>query len=309
MSYVQPANPLTESILDFGFLNHQLTLNIEGPVSFYWTDFKEACELYREKSIHDPQVKAAFEKKMADLERMKQMPVWIRTDSSITHTNLYDLYQSHILHKSQNPQNVLTSGPTDISFISPSGPFKKLAVTDCFNLENYQDFVLVLLLQRKLKEREFRIRLQSRLLIEYGEQSSQASLVDLEQITSSGLLFKCTANVFFQEIRPNGHVRVLMKNSMFDSINHAQNWEETREVLTHWPARPLYTQNKQESFRLNCEDFQITSRFDFGSTQEVYFFVSFDVTRKSNEIATMKIEKFVQKARTHILEIVKNNAA
>ncbi|MBY0516293.1 MAG: hypothetical protein K2P81_05260 [Bacteriovoracaceae bacterium] len=280
-----------------GGLNETLILNQQGPVSFHWSDFKDSCRSYQQKIEVDPVMKAEYESKILELERLQTMPVWIKSEKETTHTTLFNLYQDFILENMWQGKDAHPHAPYDISFISPSGPFKKISITDCFNIQTYQDFVMVFLLQGKLPQRDFRLRVPSKLLAEFGSNMSEVGLIDLQQITSSGLLLKCSSKTFFQSIRPDGQVRLMFKTSPLESANQIKNWTSFKDVVAAWGLNPFYSHNKQEAFLLNCSDFQIASRFDFGVTNEVYLFVSFEHLKNANLVIATKLMNFISSGK------------
>lgn len=287
-------------------LKDAILLNPQAAVCFHWADFHETCATYAHRVQKDVGLKGEFEAKIKELSELKRTPVWIKNTKELIHTNLYQLYQDFILEKMWQNQDAHPHAPYDISFISPSGPFKKLSVTDCFNLQTYQDFTHVFLLQGKLPQREFRLRVPSRLLMEYGAGFLEATLVDLEQITGSGLLIRCCGKTFFHQMRPKQQVRLMFKSAPLDVF---QGTKDFRESIATWSQNPFYSHNKQEAFILNCEDFQVASRFDFGETQDIYLFVSFTTLKSSHRLMGEKIERFIAKAKESMRSLLISKAA
>lgn len=289
-------------------LNEILVLNEQGPISFHWTDFQESCRFYQDRIARDPALRKEYETKLSDLSKLRLMPVWIRGNGETLHTSLFELYQDFILERLWKADSH-PHAPYDISFISPSGPYKKLSITDCFNVHTYQDFILVFLLQGKLPQREFRLRTKSRLLVEFGNHYGEAGMLDLEQITSGGLLLKCQSKQFFKGIRPHRKLRLLVKTSGLDEVSRAHDWQNFKDSIAKWGTNPFYTQNKQEAFNLDCNDFQIASRFDFSQTNDIYLYLKFDSLKASNEIMAQRLEKFIVKGREAMKQLLAKKAA
>jgi hypothetical protein len=299
------ATPLTSS---WQGLNETVILNPNGPVSFQWTDFHETCQLNQARLKNDVVFKAEFEQKTHELQKLRGMPVWLRTpNSQIIQTNLYELYQDAIFERHWCGQE--SHAPCEVSFISPSGPYKKFAVVDCLNSHTYQDFVQCFLLEGKLPQRDFRLRVPGRLLMEFGPGLSGAGLIDLQQITSTGLLFKCPAPLFFNEVRPHGKLRLLIKSSSLDGANISSNWEGFQQAIGEWGLNPFYTQNKLEAFMLSCTDFQVASRFDFGQTQDVYLFVDYKALESSHQLMAQHFARFVKTGRSHMKQFLLSKSA
>lgn len=289
-------------------LNETVVLNPRGPVSFQWTDFHETCQLNQARLKTDAAFRAEFDHKRNELQKLRAMPVWLRTATSqIIQTNLYELYQDAIFERHWCGQE--SHAPCEVSFIAPSGPYKKFAVVDCLNSHTYQDFVQYFLLEGKLPQRDFRLRVPCRLLVEFGPGLSGAGLIDLHQITTSGLLFKCPVPLFFNEVRPHGNLRLLIKTASLDGANKTSDWEGFQQAISQWELNPFYTQNKLEAFTLACTDFQVASRFDFGQTQDVYLFVSYKVLGSSHELMAQHFVRFVKTGRSHMKQFLLKKSA
>jgi hypothetical protein len=214
-------------------------------VSFQWSDFYETCQLNQDRLKSDAIFKAEFDQKSAELQKLREMSVWLRTpNNQVIQTTLFDLYQDAIFERHWCGQE--SHAPCEVSFIAPSGPYKKFAVVDCLNNHTYQDFVQYFLLEGKLPQRDFRLRVPSRLLMEFGSGLSGAALIDLQQITSAGMLFKCPAPLFFNHVRPHGKLRLLIKTSSLAEANRSSDWDEFQRAIGEWELNPFYTQNKQD---------------------------------------------------------------
>lgn len=269
-----------------------------SPLQFMWSDFDECCEYFREKMKLEGETAKLRAQKLAEIAHLKNIPVWIRKGTKLYTTHLFDIYESHLQQKTIFDYDV--TAPMDISFISPSGPFKKMAITDCLNIQNYQDFVFLSLLENKLPSREFRLRLNSRLLFEAGANFEHTLLGSLCQVTSKGLLFKVKASDFFTKIKDASQLRLLMNTQIFESTKESLTWQEVKSTAKNWPAHPLYTQNKNDAFLIDPKELQLAHRFDYGRTSEVYFFVSFAHLSQSHGVMVKKIEKFLFEMKTCI---------
>ncbi len=284
-------------------LNETIVLNPNGPVSFQWTDFHETCQLNQARLKTDAVFKAEFDQKTSELQKLRGMAVWLRTPSNqVIQTTLFELYQDAIFERHWCGQE--SHAPCEVSFIAPSGPYKKFAVVDCLNSQTYQDFVQYFLLEGKLPQRDFRLRVPGRLLMEFGAGFSGAGLIDLQQITSTGLLFKCPAALFFNQVRPHGKLRLLIKTSSLDDANKSSDWESFQQAIGEWGTHPFYTHNKMQAFTLSCTDFQVASRFDFGQTQDVYLFVDYKALESSHLLMAQHFARFVKTGRAHMKQLL-----
>jgi hypothetical protein len=287
---------------DLLHLDHEFELFPQAedgsPLQFIWSDYNECCAYFHEKTKGDSDVAKLREQKLAEISHLKNIPVWIKKGHKLYTTHLYDIYQSHLQQKTIFDYDV--AAPLDISFISPSGPFKKMAISDCLNIQSYQDFVSLSLLDNKLPSREFRLRLQSRLLLESGSDFEHTFLGNLCQLTAKGLLFKVKSGDFFNKIKGTSQLRLLMNTQIFESTKDHVTWTQVKNTAKNWPAHPLYTQNKNDAFILDPKELQLAHRFDYGRTSEVYFFVTFKHLSSSHTLMVKRIEKFLVEIKSCI---------
>lgn len=278
-----------------------------SPLQFIWSDYDECCAHFREKMKGDADVAKLREQKLTEISHLKNIPVWIKKGHKLYTTHLFEIYESHLQQKTIFGYDV--TAPMDISFISPSGPFKKMAISDCLNIQSYQDFVFLSLLDNKLPSREFRLRLQSRLLFESGSDFQHTLLGNLCQVTTKGLLFKVKAVDFFNKIKDSTQLRLLMNTQIFESTKDDVTWTDVKNTAKNWPAHPLYTQNKNDAFLIDPKELQLAHRFDYGRTSEVYFFVPFKHLSASHALMVKRIEKFLVEMKSCIKNTMTKKSA
>lgn len=299
----------TELPLEAERLTDQVSFG-DSNVSFHWSDFREGCRLWQTRIAIEPGLRRDYEKRLHEMQKLKNLPIWIRAGKTTTQTNLFDLYEGFICDQMWHGDDVFPHAHYDISLISPSGPFKEMPITNCFNLQTYRDFVMVFLLQDKLPRRDFRLRVKSKVLAEYGPNFNDAGLLELEQITANGLLFKTTGAKYYSGMAPHHEVRLLFKTSFLAAATQAGDSQEFRREIEAWTSNPFYTHDKAESFIFNCKDVKSSARFDGNATQECYLMVSFDTIAASNGPLKQRLQSFVKVAQKNILEMLeKKNAA
>ena len=179
-----------------------------------------------------------------------------------------------------------------------------MPVTNCFNLQTYRDFVMVFLLQDKLPRRDFRLRVKSKLLAEYGANLRDASLIELEQISAGGILLRVNGGDFYGKMLPHQQVRLLFKTNFLATICKTRGASEFRNEMSGWNNNPFYTHDKTEAFTFDCKAIQSMSRFDGDATSECFLRISFEVMAKSNPAQAQRLQNFVKVAQQSILEML-----
>jgi hypothetical protein len=129
-------------------LGEEFSLCDNGTMVFHWADYHKTCDLIKERLQTDSTIQRDFDKREASVNRLELIPVWIRTKSKIHQTTMYELYERYILNQSHF-LGVDPFGAIDISFISANGPFRNLAISECFNKSVYHDFVMLYLLNSR----------------------------------------------------------------------------------------------------------------------------------------------------------------
>lgn len=276
-------------------LGEELQLCENGNMVFHWADFHETCDVIKSKLETSESLKVDFKKREESIKRLSLIPVWIKTPHKVHQTTMYNLYERYLLNQSQSV-GLDPFGPIDISFISGTGPFKSMAIAECFSRITYHDFVLVFLLKGQLPKRDFRIRLKSKVLLEYGAELAHAKLVNLEQMTTSGLLLSVESDLFLKEISQGQKMRLLLDSETLKNAN-GKNLVELKAYLSQFAFNLLYSSKKEEGLDCDVSDFVVQSSFDFFKNKKVYLFVSFNTLGKKNPKPTKILEGFISYSR------------
>lgn len=285
-------------------LGEEFVLCENGNIVFHWADFYETCDMIKNQLEKDPALLQDFKHREHALTRLGLIPVWVRTESKIHQSTMLELYEKFILNQSHLLGGVDPFCPLDISFISGTGPFKSMSIAECFNKSTYRDFVLVYLLQGKLPKRDFRIRLRSKILLEYGQNFGQAELVALEQLTMNGMLLSIDAETYMKKVSEQESVRILVNSKMLQE-GKDKNLGDLKNHLSQYAFNLLYSSNKEDSMVCRLKDFSIQSSFDFSKSKKVYLFISYDKLAEVHPYSVKSIKDFVMQTK----DLVKDHYA
>jgi hypothetical protein len=289
-----PANFLNESTIRHG-LGEEFHLCENGHMVFHWTDFHETCDVIKERLENEPGLNLELQKKLAALERLSQVPVWIRSKVKVHQTTMYELYHQYILNQTKLARDIDPFGPMAISFISSTGPFRELAITECFNQMIYKDFVMMFLLQNKLPKRDYRIRIKAKVLMEYGADYNQAALINLEQLTMQGLLLSIDSSFFLKEMSHQDELRFFIDTSVLAN-SCDKTLPELKEYLNQHALNLLYSSNKKDAMTCKVSDLSVQSSFDFLKNNKVFIFISYQ-KMNSSENSISGITSFINHTR------------
>lgn len=278
MGQVSVANYFPQSFLNENSLHHSLgeefALGENGVMVFHWADFHETCDSVKVALENDPELLEDFKRREVGIAHLAQIPVWIKTPSKVHQSNMHELYEKHIFNRTQVLGGVDPFGPIELSFISGTGPFKTMAITECFNRTIYRDFILINLLRGKLPKRDFRVRLKSKVLFEYGEDYAKAQLVNLDQLTSNGFLFSVDADLFQKEMTSSEGVRILLDTNALKTAL-GKNLEELKAHFSQYAFNLMYSSSKSDAICCKLSDFSLQSSFDFFKNKKVFLFIPY----------------------------------
>ncbi len=267
---------------------------------FHWADFHQTCDLVKSRIESDPAMRTDYKIKEEGLKRQALIPVWIRTDKKVHQTTMFDLYERYILNQMKLSLGIDPFGSIEISFISGTGPFKEMAISECFNRITYKDFIMVYLLKGKMPRREYRIRLKSKILMEYGAEFSKSHLINLEQLTSHGLLMSLDYDFYLKNIASASEVRLLIDSKcLTQSLDKPL--PELKAHMAQYAFNLLYSSSREDSISCEIKQFDAQSSFDFLKNKKVYLFVSYDKLSGSHE-KIRDIKQFVTHTKNLILD-------
>lgn len=283
-------SPLTKA------LGEEFILCDNGTMVFHWADFFETCDAIKSQLQANPILLNDFKQRENALQRLLQIPVWVRTEKKIHQTTMHELYEKYILNQSQLLGGVDPFSVLEISFISGTGPFKAMSIAECFNKTTYRDFILVYLIHGKLPKRDYRIRLKSKVLAEFGAGYGEAELISLEQLTMNGILFSMESDLYLKKITHQETIRILLNTKML-SDGHGKDLEALKGHLSQFAFNLLYSSKKEDCIVCDRSDFSVQSSFDFSKNKRVYLFIPYSKLNEKYPDPIRSIKEFVNHTR------------
>lgn len=273
-------------------LGQEFVLCENGNMVFHWADFHETCDLISAQIDSDEELLEDFKGRENALKRLALIPVWIRTEYKIQQSTMFDLYEKYILNQIQPLTGIDPFCPLDISFISGTGPFKSMSIAECFNRGTYRDFIMVYLLKGKLPKRDFRIRLKSKILLEYGKSFRNAELVSLEQLTVNGLLISMDSEAYLQKVSNQEYVRLLV-NTRILAEGKNKDLDSLKGFLSQFAFNLLYSSHKEDNLTVGLKEMSIQSSFDYSFNKRVFLFISYEKLSQMHPASVKTIQDFV----------------
>lgn len=169
------------------FSSYQLSAN--DSLSFHWADAGETCQFLKRNIKNRGSKYFEFKKLLEHIHDLKMALVWVRSDSRIIQTNLFELYHMMVNPLKNGNLNFLQYDACDLSLIGPTGPFKSVHLKAWLNRDDYLSVVYKCILSGELPAREFRVRSAGKILCYYGANNNNSCVLHVKQIGLSGLLF------------------------------------------------------------------------------------------------------------------------
>ena len=278
-------------------LGDVFSLSSLGLITFHWADFSKTCQSLEQQIKTDETLSRDFALTKERVNSLKTIPIWIKTQHRILQFNLYDLYSSYIQNHAADRLDPHL--PMDISFISGSGPFKTLAISECFNHQLYREMVMVLLLEQKLPRRDFRVRVKAKVLAEYGDNFEHGHLLHLEQMTQHGLLFACDSDFYFKQWPKIKNLRILLNTQMMDEASK-MSLEEMRQYFDQFPFNLMYSSKKEDAISSETHQWKTNSGFDFFQQKKVYLFLPFSALGGKHPERVQHLKGFIETTKSMV---------
>jgi hypothetical protein len=300
LSHVLPVSFLNESTLQRS-LGEEFSLSDKGNMVFHWADFHETCDAVKKAMEDNQEMGEEFRRKEHSLALLAHIPVWVKTKAKVHQTTMFELYEKTILNQSGAGTQSDLSGNQEISFISGTGPFKSMTVHQCFNPQTYKDFIMVYLIKGQLPKRDYRIRLKSKILMEYGQQSEHAQLIQLEQLAMNGILISMDSDFYHQEITGLSEIRFMM-DTQFLMEGATKNLAELKTFLSQYAFNLMYSSRKEDAVTCKLSDFKVQSSFDFLQIKKVYLYMNYEKLHFAQPETLKAVKAFVEHTRELVRE-------
>jgi hypothetical protein len=290
-------------------LGDEFYLCDHGNMIFHWADFYETCEAIKRQLESNELLRSDFKKREIAISRLQLIPIWIRTKKKVYQLTMFDLYETYITSNSHFVDDLDPVSPIELSFISGTGPFKTMAIAECFSQITYKDFVMVFLLKDKLPKRDYRIRLKAKVLVEFGENFSQARLINLEQMTAKGLLLSLDWNFYMEELSKSEKIRILLETqSLNESLGKTVT--ELKKHLSQHTFNLMYSSRKEDAVELASDQLTVQSSFDFLKNKKIYLYIGYDKMMQGSPEITKSLMSFMNYSRdlirAHYIQLEKN---
>lgn len=263
-------------------LSEPISLCGKDTMCFHWSDSVRYCEIVESNLSTDTHLFKDYQKRKIAISNLKKISVWIKSKKKIIETTVYDLYDQFLLSKDLMLNDLDPYFEYHISFLSASGPFKKISIVSCFNESLFYDFKFIYLIENLIPRGDFSLRLRSKVLIEYGENFDQVQIVGVNQIGHDGILISIPYDLFLNEISHLDKLRILLNSSQL-RLNETSGLNDLKENLGKYSFNLLYTSKKSDSAEIKLNEIVMRGRGDFFTQDKrVFLLIPYSAMEKSH---------------------------
>ncbi|MBL7665335.1 MAG: hypothetical protein JNM93_09385 [Bacteriovoracaceae bacterium] len=277
-------------------------------INFHWADYSLTCDLYRDLVKKDSKFHQAHNSIVMNLEKLKTVPVWVKTIDNVTTLSLYDIYDALATKGKMSRFYVNKANKLVISFAGPNGPFEVLSPSECVNLDRYTDFIFSYLLQGKIPTRDFRLRCQGKVGCYYDVCFNKQTEIDVEQITSDGILFSTKDNELKNKLLYSKEIKILMNLDLFHKVLK-KSFNELRNAFSDYRFNLFFTRDSRHSYHVIPKHLYFYQAYDHDMTGITYIYCYFQNFKGNNDVLENILKEFTDQIRNQLKEEIFNKAA
>ncbi len=242
-----------------------LTPNSKFPIWIHWSNDPYLTNKVRE-GVKNGQMKSQFDQLSQQLDNLKSVPLWLKLEDSILKLSAFDLYHTLCLHFRNGQFEDQLFNCQEISFVSPTGPFKELTIVDCIHSKTIESFIYKNLLQNNLAQRAFRVFTKGSAKLSFGEFQEHSLDIAVEQLTDHGVLFSSDDFKLLEVIDDEQFFKIQM------TLKNLKNYFDETSDFDPEKSDLFYSKNLTESFRVNSTHLLKSLKYDSNETGKFFLF-------------------------------------
>jgi len=190
-------------------LNECIDFDESSILKFHWANDRLASDYIGYLKDEDVKTKKRIKSLKYEIEKLKEVPIWLRGKTGQIKSDLHNLYMSYLDPRIRSKwfeiEDIL------VSTYYESGPFITTKSMRWFNKEIFEKFIYLNLLDSKRFQRKFRLNIDVPYELKTGVNPFRIIPLRLKQISDNGVLFLFENYTFLNEDFKNQPV-ILRKN-------------------------------------------------------------------------------------------------
>ncbi len=268
-------------------------------MSFHWADYGLTCNIYKDMLRNDNKFQSYHGALLANLEKLKTIPLWIKTLDGISTMSLYDVYDSLVTKGKLSRFYVNSSGKLVMSFHGPRGPFEVLSPADCVNHERYTELVFTHLLDGRIPTRDFRVRCSGKVLCYYEVCFNKVTNLEVEQVTTDGILFSTQDNDLRDKLATSKEIKLLLNLDIFHQTLR-QSFNDLRNAFSDYKFNLFFTRDAKHSYHVVPKFLSFYQGHDHDISGTTYIFVHFHHFKGNDDMVENVLKEFTVQLRSQI---------
>ncbi len=230
---------------------------------------------------------------MSSIQELKKVKIWLKTDDNILNMSLFDIYQGMVKHLRDGSFEEQLYNCNDISFIGPLGPFTPMSLVEVVNDDLLEKFVFLEVLQNRLPLRRFRLHTDGKVKLKCAADLEMSAIVNLKQITNSGLIFSTKQDLLLQYLEQGEIVKFFIDTRNIHKIN-INGFHASKKIDEFF-----YTEDELRYFYIESKRIIKTLSYKSSFNNEIYLYCRYHDMLESD--VPRVFEQFVSHSSQELL--------
>jgi hypothetical protein len=283
-------------------------LTVNNNMSFHWADYSLTCELYMDLIRKDTRVSSAHHTIVKNMDKLKTIPLWVKTIDGVSTLSLYDIYDALATKGNVSRLYVNKAGKMVVSFHGPGGPFEVLSPSECINKERFTELIFSNLLNGKLPVRDFRVRCNGKALVYYDLCFNKNTTINIEQITTDGILFSTSERDLREKILFSKEIKVLINLNLFHEVLK-KSLTDVRNSFSEYTMNLFYTRDSRDAFHIQPKNLKFYQSYDYDLTGKQYMYCHYSNIKGQNDSLENILREFIEQLRSQLKEEIFSKVA
>ncbi|MDD0851973.1 hypothetical protein HBN50_02645 [Halobacteriovorax sp. GB3] len=194
---------------------HELTKN--GNLYFHWANWAESCKYQKSLLYKNSKQSKRLKNLEAELEKLKDIPIWLSIKNERHEICLYDLYKAYLDPRLKSAWFDVHS-ETLVSSQSISGPYVTLHSMRWFEKDTYEKFIYLKILSNYVPLRSFRLGVNVPVKA-FGDDSPLKDIgMTLYQLSKDGCVFKIKGQLKIANLLNSEKLTMKMRIRPFKNV-------------------------------------------------------------------------------------------
>jgi len=181
-----------------------------APFYFKLNDNQKLIKKLQIELKDDSELNRLFDYQHMFTDDLKKNNLWVRVEDSVIPMTMYDVYTGLLKHLKDNSFETQLFNSSEISFVSPMGPYKYMSLIETLNENLIDKFIFSQIMKNKLPTRSMRVHTQGKIKIEFGDDFERHAELEIKQITEFGILFSSKDEEYLPGLEQSDYIKIFI---------------------------------------------------------------------------------------------------